>query len=413
MSNNLLTEVSRISEIIYGTSQSLLNEGAIANAFKDIAEAEIQKIIRAEIKKAIKAGAKDANNAAKNSLESIQSSVLKKTGLKELTSTQISALRTEAAIIAKEEAEAASKKTAQTATKTAQVGAKTGAKTAKSTGSRAGTVVSRGSSQNVNRMVQNLTINLGNDVKAAIKGPVSKVAKTSKGGTKTLKTVKEVTEAEVKALDNAVSKGAKEELEQGVKQNWSWAKASKWAAGIGIGLGTLWLLYYFMSSDNVPVPDDIPVEPPVDPVVNPRKYRDCENEPVQTYGCKSTLIRQVQDCLGVVIDGIWGPKTNIAISANAAKFLAGFTKEDIKEICSSSSNKIEDKTTDREKIIDPEDVGALAVTTGNATAQDVGTAAATTGSATAQASPTTGSEISGGRTSPSDKASFFNPNLMD
>lgn len=409
MSNNLLTEVSRISEIIKGTSQSLLNEGAIANVFKNIAEAEIQKIIRAEIKNAIKAGAKDASTAAKNSLESIESSVLKKTGLGTLTSPQKSALRTEAATIAKEEAEAASKKTAQTATKTAQ----TGAKGAKSTGSRAGTVVSRGSSQNVNRMVQNLTINLGNDVKAAIKGPVSKVAKTSKGSTKTLKTVKEVTEAEVKALDNAVSKGAKEELEQGVKQNWSWAKASKWAAGIGIGLGTLWLLYYFMSSDNVPVPDDIPVEPPVDPVVNPRKYRDCENEPVQTYGCKSTLIRQVQDCLGVVIDGIWGPKTNIAISANAAKFLAGFTKEDIKEICSSSSNKIEDKTTDREKIIDPEDVGALAVTTGNATAQDVGTAAATTGSATAQASPTTGSETSGGRTSPSDKASFFNPNLMD
>ena len=398
MSNNLLTEVSRISEIIYGSSQSLINEGAIAKVFKDIAEEEIKKIITAEIKKAIKAGAKDASAAAK---ESIESSVLKKTGLQVLTGPQKSALKTEAAIIAKEEAEAAAKKTAQTATKTAQTGAKT-----------AGTVVSRGSSQNVNKVVQNLTITLGNDVKAAIKGPVSKVAKTSKGGTKTLKTVKEVTEAEAKALDNAVSKGAKEELEQGVKQNWSWAKASKWAAGIGIGLGTLWLLYYFMSSDNVPVPDDIPVEPPVDPVVNPRKYRDCENEPVQTYGCTSTLIRQVQDCLGVVIDGKWGPKTNIAISANAAKFLAGFTKEDIKEICSSSSNKIEDKTTDREKIIDPEDVGALAVTTGNATAQDVGTAAATTGSATAQASTTTG-----GTASPTNKSSFtsggFDPNITD
>lgn len=403
MSNNLLTEVSRISEIIYGTSQSLLNEGGITKVFTDIAEAEIQKIIRAEIKNAIKAGVKEADEAVQKSLGGIESKVLKKTGLVTLTGPQKSALRTEAAIIAKEEAEAASKKTAQTATKTAQTGAKTGAKTGKSAGSRAGTVVSRGSSQNVNRMVQNLTINLGNDVKAAIKGPVSKVAKTSKGTTKTLKTVKKVTEAEVKVLDNAVSQGAKEELEQGIKQGWSWARASKWAAGIGLGLGALWLLYYFMSSDNVPVPDDIPVEPPVDPVVNPKKYRDCENEPVQTYGCKSSLIRQVQDCLGVVIDGIWGPKTNIAISANASKFLAGFTKDDIKEICSSSSNKIEDKTTDREKIIDPEDVGAVA-STGSAT---------TTGSPTAQASPTIGSETSGGRTSPSDKASFFNPNLMD
>lgn len=130
----------------------------------------------------------------------------------------------------------------------------------------------------------------------------------------------------------------------------------------------------------------------------PSKFRNCENETVQTYGCKSSLIRQVQDCLGVVIDGIWGPKTNTAISANASKFLGGFTKDDIKEICSLSSQKVVTKQTEREKILEP---------------QDVGTAAATTGSATAQASPTTGSETSGGRTSPSDKASFFNPNLMD
>lgn len=124
----------------------------------------------------------------------------------------------------------------------------------------------------------------------------------------------------------------------------------------------------------------------------PSKFRDCENEPVQTYGCKSSLIRQVQDCLGVVIDGKWGPKTNTAISANASKFLGGFTKDDIKEICSSSSNKITN-TTDREKIIDPEDVGAglsSSTTTSNST-----------------------TSTDGGRTSPSDKASFYNPNLMD
>jgi hypothetical protein len=47
----------------------------------------------------------------------------------------------------------------------------------------------------------------------------------------------------------------------------------------------------------------------------PSKFRNCENETVQTYGCKSSLIRQVQDCLGVVIDGIWGPKTNTPIAS--------------------------------------------------------------------------------------------------
>ena len=114
----------------------------------------------------------------------------------------------------------------------------------------------------------------------------------------------------------------------------------------------------------------------------PKQYRNCENETVQTYGCKSSLIRQIQDCLGVVIDGIWGPKTNTAISANASKFLGGFTKDDIKEICSSSSNKI----VDREKIIEPQDVGAGLATTG-------------------------------GTDSPSNKSSFtsggFDPNSMD
>lgn len=95
----------------------------------------------------------------------------------------------------------------------------------------------------------------------------------------------------------------------------------------------------------------------------PKQYRNCENETVQTYGCKSSLIRQVQDCLGVVIDGIWGPKTNTALVANAPKFAAGFTKDDIKEICSSSSNK----NVDREKIIDPQDVGDNTATTGGMT----------------------------------------------
>jgi hypothetical protein len=395
MSNNLLTEVSRISEIIYGTTKSLLNEGLIGNAFKNIAEAEIQKIIRAEIKNAIKAGAKNAKEAGKNSAKNIESKVLKKTGLTELTGPQISALRTESATIAKEETEAAAEAAAKLATSTgAKAGTSTVAKAGTSKGAKAGTVVSKGSSQNVNKMVQNLTINLGNDVKAAIKGPVSKAAKTTRGATKKLRTTKKVTEAEIKVIDDAVKTGAKEELEQGIKQGWSWATASKWAAGIGLGLGALWLLYYFMSSEDVPVPDDIPVEPPVDPVVNPKKYRDCENEPVQTFGCKSSLIRQIQDCLGVVIDGIWGPKTNTALVANAPKFAAGFTKDDIKEICASSSGKIVDKTTEREKIIDPQDVGGELAS-----------------------SNTDNSSTTGGQSSPTNKSSFttggFDPNSMD
>ena len=129
-------------------------------------------------------------------------------------------------------------------------------------------------------------------------------------------------------------------------------------------------------------------------VIPPSKFRNCENETVQTFGCKSSLIRQIQDCLGVVIDGIWGPKTNTALVANAPKFAAGFTKDDIKEICASGSGKIVDKTTEREKIIDPQDVG------------------------NASASSNTGDlSTTGGQSSPTNKSSFFtggfDPNSMD
>jgi len=129
-------------------------------------------------------------------------------------------------------------------------------------------------------------------------------------------------------------------------------------------------------------------------IPQPNKFRNCENEPVQTFGCKSSLIRQIQDCLGVVIDGIWGPKTNTALVANAPKFAAGFTEDDIKEICASSTKKIEDKTTEREKIIEPQDVGS------------------------ALSSSNTGdSSITGGQSSLTNKSSFttggFDPNSMD
>lgn len=334
MSNNLLTEVSRISEIIYGTSQSLLNEGVIGNVFKNIAEAEIQKIIRAEIKNAIRAGARDANAAAKNSAKNIESSVLKRTGLGALTGPQKSALRTEAATIAKQESAAAAKKTAKTAT---------------STGVRGGTVVSKGSSQNINRIVNNLTINLSPEVKAAIKGPVSKVAKTAKGAKKVLKTTKKMTEAEVKAIDNVVVTGSKEQLEQGLKKGWTWQKAVKWAAGIGLSIGALWLLIYFMSDEGVPVPADAPDDKPEDTgggntgggnkgggnKGGGSSFKDCEGRDFQTYGCKSSYIKRVQKCLGLVDDGMWGLKTNQRLSDLG--YAAGFDNVDVDLICSKGA----------------------------------------------------------------------------
>lgn len=341
MSNSLLTEISRINEIMNGVSKSLLNEGVLGQVFKNIAEVELQKIIRAEIRNAIKAGAKDANAAARNSAKSIESNVLKKTGLKTLTGPQKNALRVEAATMAKKETAAAAK---QTVTKTS---ASTAKKTASKTASRAGTTVSKGSSQNINRMVQNLTINLGNDVKAAIKGPVSKTAKTAKGGTKRLSTKSKLGQAEIEGLNKAVQGGTKEQLEQGLKKGWTWKRAAKWAAGIGLGIGTLWLLTYFMSSDAVPIPEDTPPnpEPTPNPQPNPQpsRWRDCQNEDYQTYGCKSTYIQRVQECLGgLKVDGIWGRNTNARLENLG--YASGFKNTDVELICSKAKQTTPEPT---------------------------------------------------------------------
>jgi len=327
MPNNLLTEVSRISEIIYGTTKSLLNEGVIGNVFKEIAEAEIQKIIRAEIKTAIRAGAKDANVAARNSAKNIESSVLKKTGLNSLTGPQKNALRVEAATIAKEDAEAAAK---ITTSKVAKVGTSAAEKEAAVT-----------AAQNINKNFNKNTVEVVVKLEGTLPGiknaskTGSKNVRTAKGGTKNLKRPA-LSEKQVLELDRAVTNGAKEQIiietGRGFK---SWANWVKWGKRIGIGAGVLWLLWYFMSDDVTPVPDDITPTPP-SPNPESSNFRDCNSVEFLSQGCKSEKIKDLQTCIGFTgryVDGLWGPKTQARMVELG--LATGILVSDIEGICNS------------------------------------------------------------------------------
>jgi hypothetical protein len=223
--NNLLTEVSRIQEII-GESKKILNEGTLGTLFKNVAEAELIKIIRNEVRAAIKAGVKEADVVSQKSA-SIQSKILKKTGLKELTGAQKSGLKAETLRIAKEEAKQGAK---QLPTKSGQ--------------------------NIVNKSINNITINLGAEAKS-IANAGSKVAKTTKGRPKKL--VKQpVDEKTIVAVDESLNNGAKEAIEQEVKKGpKTWSNWKKWGVGIGTA-SVLWLLFYYMSKEGTPIPEDMP-----------------------------------------------------------------------------------------------------------------------------------------------------------
>lgn len=67
------------------------------------------------------------------------------------------------------------------------------------------------------------------------------------------------------------------------------------------------------------------------PTPVPGKWKDCENKDFQTYGCKSSYIKRVQECLGLTADGIWGKNTNDRL--NNLGYGSGFANGDVDTIC--------------------------------------------------------------------------------
>lgn len=136
-----------------------------------------------------------------------------------------------------------------------------------------------------------------------------------------------------------------------------WDTFKKWAKGAGLvalGAGVLYAIYKFYNGDKselekiakkcgyssaqeyisagyvCPKKGGTPVPP------KPTNIKDCsKKDDFQTFGCKSPYIRRVQECLGgLVVDGIWGSKTNTKLQELG--YSGGFKPEAVEEICAKS-----------------------------------------------------------------------------
>lgn len=116
------------------------------------------------------------------------------------------------------------------------------------------------------------------------------------------------------------------------KQNWK--EMVKTGIKYSIGLG---VLYYIYTLTNKTEPPKIDEEDNLKPAPKPgqSRYRNCDNEPKYTQGCRTKPdgpIGQVQSCLGgLVVDGKFWNRTQVALKA--AGYPNGFTIDDIPKIC--------------------------------------------------------------------------------
>lgn len=88
-------------------------------------------------------------------------------------------------------------------------------------------------------------------------------------------------------------------------------------------------------------------------------YRACSG----TYnkGCKSDVIRKVQGCLNIKMDGLFGPKTEAAVQAKLGNLI--FTDADVDKICNISAQSTTTTTTlkpvEEPKLAEPESIASI------------------------------------------------------
>jgi hypothetical protein len=181
-----------------------------------------------------------------------------------------------------------------------------------------------GQSQKGGSQSQNVTVNVttGGGVKP-VKTSTGKTKKLNGGGGKKPNTP---TVTPTSSLGQKIINMA--------KQGWSWRKIVWTAAKLGIGAYAIWWLF-FSDKESTP-PDDIPETPPEDTTPTQTKWKtDCT---IYSIGCKTDVtgaIGQVQECLGLVVDGKYGPKTETKLQELGYN---SFTDADIEMICNRQSS---------------------------------------------------------------------------
>ena len=336
MEKNLITEIRRISELIGIENKITLNEGAIGKLFGVTLEKELNAIIRNEVITAIRTGLKknitrDATVVAKTEAE-----VLAKSGLKSLSKGQKMGIKAEMLRIEQAELKkAAQKELKSTAKAQLEKDAELAARESSLAAKEAEALAKK----------ETISISLVNTMNQNVGDLASKGVKktTTRGTSKTLKaTAKDLADAEAKGMTKVIEKGGAEEVEVLVKKGFSFKQivkscAFKW----GVGLLAAGLIAWWILSTMSTVPEDLPVTPPTPTPPNPvppnpdpttARYHVCTG--TYTQGCKTDptgAIGQVQQCLGLVVDGKFWNKTQAALVSKG--FADGFKDSDITTIC--------------------------------------------------------------------------------
>jgi hypothetical protein len=120
----------------------------------------------------------------------------------------------------------------------------------------------------------------------------------------------------------------------------------KWGAGVGIGAAALYWIYTKSHGEEPPVPVPVPVPPvPVPPVPNPSQYRSCPNTfPIAQF-CKNETIKKVQGCLGVTVDGMFGPKTKTALEGKGLNGTS-ITQDTVNKACNTNTAQVDPDVED-------------------------------------------------------------------
>ena len=230
MEKNLITEIHRISELIGVKNKITLNEGVLGKLFKNVAEEELEALIRQEVRNAILSGVKTVEQDAKT-LVAAEAKVLSKIGGKTLTNSQKKGIQAELIRLAKEEAETLGKRTA---------------------GSTKGLTAAE------NELYQKAAAaeksRLG--VKSLGQGTREKlIQKVTTGGKKVTLKVTKPKPKNAKFIQDWINKNST----IAAQQRWNWPKFRNRAAIVGIGaVGLWWVIANWDDEEKPIVPEDMP-----------------------------------------------------------------------------------------------------------------------------------------------------------
>jgi len=140
-----------------------------------------------------------------------------------------------------------------------------------------------------------------------------------------------------------------------------WKNLLKWGGVTSVSIGALYLIYKKTHKEEPPVIVNNTETPTPTPTPLKNRYRNCDNEPKYTKGCRTSPdgpIGQLQRCLGgLVIDGKFWNKTELALKK--AGYPNGVTNDDIKNICNKKPTPTPTPAESEFEDIDGEDASSI------------------------------------------------------